>query len=139
MSGGRVDLLKRLIELCTVAKRYNVKVILSSWYYLHTFWFTDNNLTAQLLGLPLEKRFMYFARGLDRILEALRERDLIDVIAFAEIFKKEVDGMEFRGGYEGDEPVKRVPERHPAPARRGAGVPPHTASGHSLRPGHHEG
>jgi hypothetical protein len=39
MAGGRVDLLRRLIELCTVAKRYNVKVILSSWYYLHTFRF----------------------------------------------------------------------------------------------------
>jgi len=32
--------------LCTVAKRYKVKVILSSWYYLHTFWFTDKHLTA---------------------------------------------------------------------------------------------
>lgn len=103
MSGGRLDLLKRLIELCTVAKRYNVRVILSSWYYLHTFWFTDEWLTAELLGLPFEKRFMHFARGLDRILEALRERDLIDVIAFAEIFP-EVDGMEFRGGYEAMNP-----------------------------------
>jgi hypothetical protein len=61
MTGGRMDVLRRLIELCTVAKRYKVKVILSSWYYLHTFWFTDKNLTAELLGLPLEKRFMYFA------------------------------------------------------------------------------
>ncbi len=103
MTGGRVDLLRRLIELCTVAKRYNVKVILSSWYYLHTFWFTDKALTAELLGLPLERRFMVFARGLDRILETLRERDLIDVIAFAEIFN-EVDGMEFRGGYEARNP-----------------------------------
>ena len=104
MTGGRVDLLKRLIDLCTVAKRHKVKVILSSWYYLHTFWFTDEQLTAELLGLPLEKRFMYFARGLDRILEALRERDLIDVIAFAEIFN-EVDGFEFRGGYEAKNPT----------------------------------
>ena len=102
---GRCDPLKRLIELCTLAKRYEVKVILSSWYYLHTFWFTDEKLTAELLGLPLEKRFMYFARGLDRILEALRERDLIDVVAFAEIFN-EVDGMEFRGGYEANSPSK---------------------------------
>ena len=106
MSGGRVDMLKRLIELCTVAKRYNVKVILSSWYYLHTFWFTDEQLTAELLGLPLEKRFMHFTRGLDRILDTLRERDLIDVIAFAEIFN-EVDGMEFRGGYEATNPSSK--------------------------------
>jgi hypothetical protein len=71
---------------------------------MHTFWFTDKNVTAELLGLPLEKRFMVFARGLDRILETLRERDLIDVIAFAEIFN-EVDGFEFRGGYEATNPT----------------------------------
>jgi hypothetical protein len=88
MTGGRVDLLKRLIELCTVAKRYNVKLILSSWYYLHTFWFTDKNVTAELLGLPLEKRFMVFARGLDRILEVLKQRGLADTIATAEIFNE---------------------------------------------------
>jgi hypothetical protein len=88
MTGGRVDLLKRLIELCTVARRYNVKLILSSWYYLHTFWFTDKNVTAELLGLPLEKRFVYFARGLDRILEELKERGLADTIATAEIFNE---------------------------------------------------
>jgi hypothetical protein len=92
MTGGRVDLLKRLIDLCRVAKRYNVKLILSSWYYLHTFWFTDKNVTAELLGLPLEKRFMYFARGLDRILEALKQRGLADTIATAEIFN-EVTGF----------------------------------------------
>ena len=101
MTGGRVDLLRRLAELCTVAKRHNVKVILSSWYYLHTFWFTDEQLTAELLGLPLEKRFMVFARGLARILDELKDKELIDVIAFAEIFN-EVDGMEFRGGPEAE-------------------------------------
>lgn len=98
MAGGRVDLLKRLIALCTVARRHGVKVILSSWYYLHTFWFTDRHVTAELLGLPLEERFMYFARGLDRILDELEQRGLDDVIAAAEIFN-EVDGMSFVGGY----------------------------------------
>lgn len=87
-SGGRIDVLKRLIELCTVAKRYKVKVILSSWYYLHTFWFTDKNLTAELLGLPLEKRLMYFARGLHYILRELKQRGLADVIATSEIFNE---------------------------------------------------
>ena len=68
MTGGRVNLMKRLLELCTIAKRHNVKVILSSWYYLHTYWFTDKSITDELLGLPPEKRFMYFARGLSYIL-----------------------------------------------------------------------
>lgn len=98
MTGGRVDLLKRLIELCTVARRYNVKVILSSWYYLHTFWFTNEQVTAELIGLPPEKRFIYFARGLDRIIMELKQRGLADVLAFAEIFN-EVDGMNWVGGY----------------------------------------
>jgi hypothetical protein len=92
MTGGRVDLLRRLIELCTVAKRHNVKVILSNWYYLHTYWFTDKRVTAELLGLPREERFMYFARGLDRILDELKQRGLADVIASAEIFN-EVDDL----------------------------------------------
>jgi hypothetical protein len=92
VTGGRIDMLRRLIELCTVARRYHVKVILSSWYYLHTFWFTDKNLTAELLGLPLEERLIYFARGLDRILDELKQRGLADTIATAEIFN-EVDEM----------------------------------------------
>jgi len=98
MTGGRVDLLKRLIELCSIARRHNVKVILSSWYYLHTFWFTDRDVTAELLGLPLEERFLYFAKGLDRILVELKEHGMADTIASAEIFN-EVDGMDFVGGY----------------------------------------
>jgi len=109
MTGGRVDLLKRLVELCTVAKRYDVKVILSSWYYLHTFWFTDELVTAELLGLPREERFMYFAKGLDRILNELEQRGLANVIASAEIFN-EVDGMSFVGGYGAEK--KPVEELH---------------------------
>ncbi len=105
MTGGRVDLLKRLIELCTVARRHKVKVILSSWYYLHTFWFTDERLTAELLGIAPERRFMHFAQGLDWIIGELKRRNLESTIAFAEIFN-EVDGMEFVGGY-GE---KRSPE-----------------------------
>ena len=96
MTGGRVDLMKRLVELCTVARRHKVKVILSSWYYLHTYWFTDARVTAELLGLPREERFIYFARGLDRILDELKQHGVADVIAAAEIFN-EVDGLDFVG------------------------------------------
>ncbi len=98
MRAGRCDVLKRLIELCTAAKRHQVKVILSSWYFLHTFWFTDHALTAELLGLPVERRFMYFAQALDWLLSELKQQGLADVIAFAEIFN-ETDGLEFLVNY----------------------------------------
>jgi len=95
---GYCDPLRRLFELCTLAKRYEVKVILSSWYYLHTFWFAEEAINAELLGLPPAKRFMYFAQALDRILEELEQRGLQETIAFAEIFN-EADGLDFVGGY----------------------------------------
>jgi hypothetical protein len=98
MTAGRCDVLKRLIELVTIAKRYRVKVILSSWYFLHTFWFTDDRLTEELLGLPPERCFMHFAKGLDRIIEELKQRGLGDAIAFTEIFN-ESDGLSFIGGF----------------------------------------
>jgi hypothetical protein len=110
--GGRVDLLKRLIELCTVARRYNVKLILSSWYYLHTFWFTDKNVTAELLGLPHEQRFMYFARGLDRILGELKQRGLADTIATAEIFN-EVSPTKHGEAVDHEEALDFLQARHP--------------------------
>jgi hypothetical protein len=95
---GRCDPLKRLIEICTLAQRYEVKVILSSWYYLHTLWFADEAINAELLALPPEARFLYFAKALDFILNELEQRGLQDAIAFAEIFN-EADGLAIVGGY----------------------------------------
>ena len=95
---GRCDPLKRLLEICTLAQRYEVKVILSNWYYLHTYWFADEAINAELLGLPHEERFLYFARALDFLLVELEQRGLQDTIAFAEIFN-EADGLPFLGGY----------------------------------------
>jgi len=111
MSGGRIDPLKRLIELCTVAKRYKVKLIRSSWYYLHTFWFTDKKRTAEFLELPFERRLMYFARGLDYILKELRQRGLADVIDTAEIFN-EVNGMSLFNRRQPVETVRKFRRLH---------------------------
>lgn len=95
---GRCDPLKRLIALCTLAQQYQVKVILTSWYYLHTFWFTDDALTAELFAISPAERFAHFARALNRILDELEQRGLRDVIAFAEVFN-EADGLEFVSDY----------------------------------------
>ena len=37
-NGGDCDLVARLLELFKAAKKYDVHIILSSWYYLHTYW-----------------------------------------------------------------------------------------------------
>ena len=92
--GGVCDVLKRLIALFEIARRHDVHVILSSWFYLHTFWFVDERIRSELFALPPEERLMYFAKDLDRIIVVLKERGLHRQIAFAEILN-EVDGLAF--------------------------------------------
>ncbi len=86
------DLLKRLIEICESAKRHGMYVILSSWFYLHTFWYIgDNKLVEELHNVTKYEIFMTFAKYLDYILQELKKRDLFDCIAFCEI-ANEADG-----------------------------------------------
>jgi hypothetical protein len=33
--------MERLLRLCAAAKKHNVKLILSSWFFLHTNWFCE--------------------------------------------------------------------------------------------------
>ncbi len=85
---GKCDLMQRLIDLCEACKKYDVYLILSSWYYLHTYWYCDKETNARLLGLPVEDRFMAFAKFLHYILAELEQRGLSDRIAAAEIFNE---------------------------------------------------
>ncbi len=99
---GKCDLLKRLIVLAEAAKRHGVYLILSSWYYLHTYWFVrDESLNDRLFAIPPTDRFMAFAKFLHDILVELETRGLSDCIAFAEIFN-EADGLRFINGYGGE-------------------------------------
>lgn len=100
--GGKCDLYKRLIELCTAAKKYGVYVILSSWYFLHTYWFHPQGevIEKELYDIPPKERFMAFAKLLDYILNDLEEQNLDETIAYAEIFN-EADGLPFINGYGG--------------------------------------
>jgi len=36
---GECGLAARLLEACKAAKKYGIKLALSSWYYLHTYWY----------------------------------------------------------------------------------------------------
>lgn len=122
------DLLKRLIKICEAAKRHDMTLILSSWYYLHTFWQIDSKpLNDSLFAIPDHEVFSAFAGFLDCILCELEARGLADCIAFCEIMN-EVDGLEMVGGYgavtlspeelaafrkDHEDAIKMLRERHP--------------------------
>ncbi len=86
--GCRVDIMEKVIELFELAKKYDVKVILSSWFYLHTFWYVEDDLVEEFFTLPPERRFMRFAVDTDRILSEIKARGLQQQIAFVEIFNE---------------------------------------------------
>lgn len=89
---GSCDVMQRLIDLCEACKRHDVYLILSSWYFLHTYWYCTNELNDRLFSIPTEDVFMAFAKFLHYILKELEDRNLADRIAFAEVFN-EVNGV----------------------------------------------
>lgn len=89
---------ERLLKMFRAADKYDVSIILSSWYYLHTNWFVDEDFNAPLFALPAEEKMRYFARELNAILALLRENGLVHRVAFAELFN-EIDGTDFGGLY----------------------------------------
>lgn len=96
---GRVDVYARLIALFEAAKKYNVYVILTSFFYLHTYWYLkDKALNDSLLAIPPHERYERFGQYLHYIICELENKGLDDMIAFAEIFN-EADGLSFCGGY----------------------------------------
>ena len=91
---GKCDYLQRLIDLCEACKKYDVYLILSSWYFLHTYWYSSNEQNQSIFSIPPRERYMAFAKFLHYILKELEERGLSDRIAFAEIFN-EANGLSF--------------------------------------------
>ena len=85
---GKCDVLARLIALCEACKKYDVYLIISSWYFLHTYWYIDTALNEDILKSKAEDMFMTFARYLHYVLCELEERGLSDRIAMAEIFNE---------------------------------------------------
>ena len=104
---GYCNVRERLVAMVRAAKNNGVKVILSSWYYLHTNWFFDESINAELFDMPTEEKIAYFGRELGAALSLLRENGLLDAVAFAELFN-EVDGMPFAGTYKANLPYEEV-------------------------------
>ena len=94
VNGKRINVLQRLLSVCRAAKKLNIKVILSSWFYLHTNWFCEEKDVEHLFKITTEEKLSYFADELSRILDLLKEENLIDIVAFTEIFN-EFDGLPF--------------------------------------------
>ena len=88
--GGPCDLLGRLIEVCTCARRYGIVLILSQWYYLHTYWFhaACDRRAAELFAIPPQERIPVFARFWHYLLQELETRGLDGTIAFVELFNE---------------------------------------------------
>ena len=96
--GGRHDVLERVLLLLELAKKHDIRVILTSWEYQDSLWFVaDPAIRKEVFAVPLADRFMHMARQLDRLLHRLEERELDQNIAFVEIHN-EPDASEFPGG-----------------------------------------
>ena len=93
-----LNLLERLLRIFAAAKKHGVKVALSSWFFLHTNWFCREEDKDWLFAMSDEEKISFFSDALSRILDLLRERGYIDLVAFAEIFN-EFDGLPFVGEY----------------------------------------
>jgi len=74
--GGVINFRKRLLELFRAADKYNVKIVLSSWFIIHTCWFFEESVTKPLFDLTMEEKIVHIAKDLDRILYMLEEHGL---------------------------------------------------------------
>ena len=87
--GEPFDPAENLVRFVKACDRHGVKVILSSWYYLHTNWFVDDAFNRELFeGLPYERKYDYFADELSHAIGILRKHGLEHCIAYAEIFNE---------------------------------------------------
>ena len=73
-----------------MCKKYGIYVILSQWYYLHTYWYqkAGDPVADELFSIPPEERFEAFGRFWHYILRELEKRNLDSQIAFVEIFNE---------------------------------------------------
>ena len=91
-NGGTINFRKRLLELFRAADKYNVKIVLSSWFVIHTYWFFDESVTKPILALSMEEKIAHFTKDLNIILDLLKENNLLHCVAFVELFN-EMDGI----------------------------------------------
>ncbi len=92
LKNGTINFRKRLLELFKAADKYDVKIVLSSWFVIHTYWFFKESVTKPVFQLSMEEKIIHFAKDLDEILYMLEENNLSHCVAFVELFN-EMDGI----------------------------------------------
>jgi hypothetical protein len=77
-------------------------VILSQWYYLHTYWYHKQGdpVCEELFAIPEKKRFEAFRKFWHYLLLELEKRELDSQIAFVELFNEADDHPYLCGVYE---------------------------------------
>jgi hypothetical protein len=115
--GNSVDVFERLFQFMELAKKHEIYVILSDWEYMHTTWFVESEaLRNEVLGIPLQERLIQLARHMDRLVNALKDKDLAGNIAWIEPHN-EANISDFPLGAEGHqlhtEAVAFLRDRHP--------------------------
>ncbi len=112
--GYRLNLRERFFDLLRTAKRHGVVVILATWEYQQSPVFAgDRRWFDAIDAVPLARRYDALATATIRMLDAVEEHGLGDVIAFAELHN-EVDFSivpAFADG--GDEALAKVRAAHP--------------------------
>ncbi len=84
-TGGRRDVLERLIRLLELAWKHDVWAILTSWEYQNSICVKDPEVRADLAATPKERRFMYLAEQQNRLLMILKTKRLSERVAFVEV------------------------------------------------------
>jgi hypothetical protein len=115
--GARHDVLERVIHLLELAKKHGVYVILTSWEYQDSSWHVaDPAIRAEVMGVPIERRFMRMAEQMDRLLMILGDRGLKRNIAFVEVHNEPEHSLFPEGPESVDQhtaAIAMLRERHP--------------------------
>jgi hypothetical protein len=117
-AGVRYDALERVLKMYELARKYNVRVIQTSWEYQDsTPLLADPNLRADVMSTPPAERFERLADMHDRLIQELKKHGLEKQIAFVEIHN-ELNASDFPKGYVTQKPLvekalRRMQKAHP--------------------------
>ncbi|QBD76878.1 hypothetical protein EPA93_13030 [Ktedonosporobacter rubrisoli] len=84
--GAVLDGRKHLLALFRAAQKHNCYIILSSWEYQQSPSFSANDAWYRaLMAIPPRERFMALAQAMGNLISFLKEYDLAERIAYAEL------------------------------------------------------